>query len=84
LYKASRTRKLISFIKQHGNKLIISEDHYKEGGIGEMLISALADAEIQIKHLSINQIPHSGKIEELLDKYKINAKSIVEAVKYLI
>ena len=82
--KPLETRKLISFIKQHGNKLIITEDHYKEGGIGEMLISALADAEIQIKHLSINQIPHSGKIEELLDKYKINAKSIVEAVKSLI
>lgn len=82
--KPLETRKLISFIKQHGNKLIITEDHYKEGGIGEMLISALADTEIQIKHLSINQIPHSGKMEELLDKYQISAKHIIDAVKSLI
>ncbi|MDO8508253.1 MAG: transketolase [Nanoarchaeota archaeon] len=77
------TRKLISFIKTHGNKVIVVEDHYKEGGIGEMISSELVNTEIKIKHLSVNQIPHSGTMEELLDKYQINSKAIIQAVKSL-
>ncbi len=84
--KPLETRKLISFIKQHGNKLIITEDHYKEGGIGEAIISelSLTNTNTQIKHLYIPEIPHSGTMEELLDKYKISARHIVGAVKSLI
>ncbi len=77
--KPLETKKLINFIKAHGNKVIITEDHYKEGGIGEMLSNELKNTDIKIMHLAINEIPHSGKIEELLDKYKISAKWIVEA-----
>ena len=79
--KPLNTRKLISFIKQHGNKIIITEDHYKDGGIGEAIISELANSDIQIKHLCITVIPHSGKTEELLDKYKISAKHIANTAK---
>ncbi len=82
--KPLNVKQLIAFIKKHGNKVIVAEDHYKEGGIGEMLSSEFANTDIKIKSLSINQIPHSGTMEELLDKYKINANSIVEAVKSLL
>ena len=82
--KPLNIKRLIQFIKQHGNKIIITEDHYKEGGIGEMLAMALANTNIQIKHLSISEIPHSGEMEELLDKYKISAKHIVEAAKMIV
>lgn len=75
------TKKLLSFVKAHGNKIIVVEDHYKEGGIGEMLSSELANAGIQIKHLCVKEAPHSGKMDELLDKYKISAKWIIESVK---
>lgn len=74
-------KKIIQFIKSHGNKVVVTEDHYKEGGIGEMLSSELANSGITIKQLSINQIPHSGKSEELLDKYSINSKAIVSEAK---
>ncbi len=79
-------KKLILFIKQHGNKIVISEDHYKEGGIGELISSelALGNTNTEIKHLYISEIPHSGKVEELLEKYRINAKSIAEAASSLI
>ena len=79
--KPLNTGKLINFIRQHGYKLIITEDHYKEGGIGEMLSSELINSGIKIKHLYVNDIPHSGKSEELLDKYGISAKHIAKAAK---
>lgn len=71
--------KLISFIKKHGKKVVIVEDHYAEGGIGEMLSLDLANNGIKISHLAIKEIPHSGTAEELLKKYGIDSKSIAKA-----
>ena len=61
-------------------KLIIVEDHYPEGGIGEMLAEALENSNIKIKHLAVKEIPHSGKPEELLKEYGINWEAIVKEV----
>jgi len=74
--KPLNIRKLADFVKQHGNKIVIAEDHYSAGGIGEMLAHELLNTGIRIKTLSVNNIPHSGTTEELLDKYSINAKHI--------
>jgi transketolase len=71
-------KKLIKHVKKHGNKLIIVEDHYKEGGIGEMIISKLKNTNIKIEHLCINEIPHSGSKDELLEKHKINSHAIIK------
>lgn len=72
-------KKFISFVKKHGNKLVVSEDHYSEGGIGEMISSGLSNSGIKINHLAVREIPHSGLKEELLNKYGINSKHIVGA-----
>ncbi len=77
-------KKLSQFIKSHGNKVIITEDHYKEGGIGEMLMTELSGSGIVIKSLAVKEIPHSGSPEELLDKYGINAKAIVSEAKKIV
>lgn len=73
--------KLIKFAKSHGNKIIIAEDHRPEGGIGEMITKGLINSNIKIKHLSIKEIPHSGKIKELLGKYKINSTAYISSFK---
>jgi len=78
--KPFNSKKLIDFIKKHGNKIVISEDHYQEGGIGEMLAEELENTNIKIKHLYVSEIPHSGTKEELLKKYKIDSNAIVQAV----
>ncbi len=77
--KPFNAEKFIEFLKKHGNKMVIAEDHYKEGGIGEMLCSALVNSGIKIECLNIKKIPHSGKPEELLAKYDIDKKAIVKA-----
>lgn len=76
--------KLASFIQSHGSKIIVAEDHYAEGGIGEMLSAALANTEIKIKSLAVKRIPHSGTMLQLLDKYEINSRAIAEAARKLI
>lgn len=66
------------------NFLITAEDHYPEGGLGEAVISALAEVEAapaRFKKLAVNGLPHSGKADELLDAFGISSRHIAEAVR---
>jgi len=58
-------------------KVIVVEDHYPEGGLGE----AVAALGIPITHLAVRGIPRSGKPEELLKAFKIDASAIKKAIK---
>ncbi len=78
--KPFNSKKFVNFVKKHGNKIIISEDHYQAGGIGEMLAECLENTNIKISHLFVKKIPHSGTTEQLLKKYEIDASAIVKAV----
>jgi len=82
--KPFKSKKFEKFVKKHGNKLIVVEDHYYEGGIGEMLAESLENSKIKIKHLAVKGIPHSGTSLELMKKYGINWERIVKEVKKLI
>jgi transketolase len=66
-----------------GSRVIVVEDHFEGGGLGDAVASALA-GKAQIKHLCVRELPRSGKPDELLDKYGINAWHIVAAVKEII
>lgn len=67
---------LIKNTKECGNKVIVVEDHYF-GGIGAAVSAVLG----KVTHLCIKEIPRSGKPEELMKKYGIDASAIVKAVK---
>ena len=59
------------------------EDHWAEGGIGEAVFSALAQAGVapsKSRHLAVTRMPHSGKPDELVDAFGISARHIVDAV----
>lgn len=71
--------KCLEFIKTHGSRVVIAEDHYYEGGLGEMIAHGLAGTDIRIKHLAVKTIPHAGTKEELMADAKIDAKSIIAA-----
>ncbi|MDH4198112.1 MAG: transketolase, partial [Candidatus Aminicenantes bacterium] len=66
--------------KDTGGKVVVVEDHYPAGGLGEAVAMALA-GEAKIAHLCVRELPRSGKPQELLDAYGISARSIVAAVK---
>jgi transketolase len=62
-------------------RLITVEDHYIAGGIGDAVARAVAPAGLTVMRLAVTEIPRSGKPEELVEKYGISAKSIIEAVR---
>lgn len=64
-------------------RVIVVEDHYPEGGIGEAVLSALAGHGAKFVHLAVREVPRSGPPEVLLEKYGISAKDIVNAVNKL-
>ena len=66
-----------------GGRLITVEDHWAEGGIGEAVLSALAQASVapaKSRLIAVREMPHSGKPDELVDAFGISARHIVEAV----
>jgi len=70
-------------VRATGGRLVTVEDHYREGGLGEAVVSALADAGIaltSVKRLAVPGVAHSGKPDELVDAFGISARHIVEAI----
>ncbi|HEX8552843.1 MAG TPA: transketolase [Abditibacteriaceae bacterium] len=69
---------------QECDKIIVVEDHWREGGLGEATLAALAQAGVAPKafaHLCVEKMPRSGKPMELLADNGIDAKTIAAAVK---
>lgn len=75
---------IISVAQKAGNKIITVEDHYLEGGLGQAVSYALRNSDIHIDCLAVNQLPRSGKPEELLALCGIDADAIIKKVKQLI
>lgn len=70
---------IISSAEQCGGKIITVEDHYPEGGLGEAVMSAVAEyPNIAVKKLAVNGLPRSGPPNVLLDMFGISAKNIVK------
>lgn len=70
-------------IKATGGRLVTVEDHWPEGGVGEAVLTALAQvgaSPTKFKMLAVNGMPHSGKPDELVDAFGISARHIVAAV----
>jgi len=67
------------------NNLILSvEDHYAHGGLGDAVMGAVTADGVKVHKLAVTEIPHSGKPEQLLDRYGISARHIVGAIKKLV
>ncbi|KAI4802160.1 hypothetical protein KUCAC02_020014 [Chaenocephalus aceratus] len=63
-------------------QIITVEDHYKEGGLGEAVLSAVGgEPGIVVTRLAVSGVPRSGKSTELLDMFGISAKHIANAVR---
>jgi transketolase len=67
-------------------RIVTVEDHWPEGGIGEAVLSAFADAEERprVSIVAVREMPTSGKPMELLAAAGIDAEHIVQAVRELV
>ena len=61
--------------------IITVEDHFAEGGIGEAVMSSIAEQPSPVYSLSVRKMPKSGKPEELLEYEEISKKAIIKKVK---
>jgi transketolase len=66
--------------------IVTVEDHWPEGGLGEAVMSALADLDDapRVTKLAVRDMPHSGKPDELLNAAGIDAEHIAEAARRLV
>lgn len=72
---------IIRNAKECGGRIVTVEDHYAQGGIGEAVLSAVAEErDIVVKMLAVPKVPRSGPPNALLDYYGLSAKHIVTAV----
>jgi transketolase len=67
-------------------RLVTVEDHWPEGGLGEAVLSALADTHerLRVVQLAVRQMPTSGKPAQLLAAAGIDAAHIAEAARQLV
>ena len=74
------TATLLKAAAATNNTIITVEDHYVAGGIGDAVAEAVGPEGVRVCRLAVREVPHSGKPEELLAKYKIDAQAIIELV----
>ncbi|MBM4258699.1 MAG: transketolase [Deltaproteobacteria bacterium] len=78
------TKGIVSAASQTRQRVLVVEDHYYDGGLGDAVLNAVATHGVQVHKLAVTDVPRSGKPDELLDAYGISARRIVEKVKQLV
>ena len=72
--------------KDTGGKLVVVEDHWFEGGLGDAVLDAFVGPGVKpptVVKLAVSEMPGSGTPAELLKAAGIDAEAIVEAVRSL-
>ncbi len=77
---------LVSSVEATSGRIVVAEDHYPEGGLGEAVLSALCRAGTApaCAHLAVRGLSCSGTPEELLDAAGISAVHIADAARSLV
>ncbi len=65
-------------------RLIVVEDHYPEGGVGEAVRTVLGKDAGKVISLAVRKTPKSGKPEELLAYEGIDAAAITKTVRAMV
>jgi transketolase len=74
-------------VRATNNRVVVAEDHWPEGGVGEAVLSALAETgsePVEFKHLAVTGMPGSGSSAELMNSHGIDAEHIAGAVRELL
>lgn len=64
--------------------VIIVEDHYPHGGLGDFVLSSLSGSSVTVEKMAVSKIPRSGTPDELLSYCGISSGDIVKKVKSLL
>ncbi len=75
---------LVDSARATQGRVLTVEDHYAHGGLGDAVLAALGNEGVRVHTLAVREIPHSGKPDELLDRFGISARAIVETAKRML
>ena len=67
-----------------GGRVLVVEDHYAEGGLGDAVLNALSGDAVTVTKQAVTDLPRSGKPAELLAMFGLDAASIAKRVRELI
>jgi transketolase len=78
------TSAVVQAARDTGN-LIVAEDHWAQGGLGDAVLQTLADADsdARVRRLAVHTMPTSGRPEELLWRAGIDRTWIATAAREL-
>ncbi len=77
---------ILAAAQEVGNKFVVVEDHWPEGGLGDALLDVFTHQDgplPQVVKLAVQSMPGSGTPADLMEEAGISAHHIVEAVKVL-
>ena len=80
------TETLLEAAAATGDRLVVVEDHYPQGGIGEAVLEALNEAgrPARVVHLAVRGLPGSGTPTELMEAAGISTGHVVQAARDLL
>ncbi|MFN8641414.1 MAG: transketolase [Candidatus Binatia bacterium] len=67
-----------------GGRVLVVEDHYADGGLGDAVLNALSGQAATVTKQAVTDVPRSGKPGELLALYGLDAASIAQRARALI
>ena len=70
---------IVKYAKKTGHVIVV-EDHYPDGGLGDAVAQALDGIHIKFTHLAVRKTPRSGTPAELLRFEEIDAEAIVKTI----
>ncbi|XP_044761428.1 transketolase-like protein 2 [Coccinella septempunctata] len=72
---------IIKHGRECNNRILVVEDHYHEGGLGEAVKSAVAGEEdMAVKHIAINSIPGSGAMCDQFEHYSLTCDGVKNGI----
>jgi transketolase len=77
---------LVAASRATGGRIVVVEDHWAEGGIGDAVLASLAaggEVALRYRHLAVRDMPGSGKPGELLDAAGLSKAKIAAAAREL-
>jgi transketolase len=77
------TQALLDSAAATGDRIVVAEDHYPEGGLGSAVLDAFnaAGHPVRISHLAVSGLPGSGTPAELMQAAGISAGQIAQAAR---
>ena len=71
---------LLQAANETDGQLIVVEDHYWEGGLGDAVLNAVGN-QAQVHKMAVRDVPRSGTPDELIEAFGISAKQIAQKVR---